>query len=90
MARRAADRVKRRFSGTLKVSQTARQTTLVSTPSASARSTVRPPRLLNTKSFATLCAYASPNCVFIRRQNSVSRTPPRVLPPGIRPVRRTI
>src|SRR5271166_4676607 len=68
------------FSGTLKVSQTARQTALASTPSARARSTVRPPSLSNTKSLATLCAYTSPNCAFIRSQNSVSRTSPRVLP----------
>ena len=68
------------FSGTLKVSQTARQTVLASTPSARARSTVRPPSLSNTKSLATLCAYTWPNCAFIRSQNSVSRTLPRVLP----------
>src|ERR1700730_14773713 len=68
------------FSGTLKVSQTARQTALTFTPSARARSIVRPPSLSNTKSLATLCAYTSPNCAFIRYQNSVSRTLPRVLP----------
>ena len=46
----------RRLCGTLKVSQTARHTTLASTPSARARSTVRPPSWSNTKSLATLCA----------------------------------
>ena len=38
----------RRFSGTSNVSQTARQITLASTPSARARSMVRPPSLSNT------------------------------------------
>jgi len=28
---------------------------------------------------ATLCAYTSPNCAFIRSQNAVNRTPTRVL-----------
>ena len=40
------------LSGTLNVSQTVRQTTLASTPSVKARSTVRSPRFPNTKSFA--------------------------------------
>src|SRR5207244_13159652 len=52
----AAGATQRRFCGTLKVSQTARQTTLGSTPSARARSTVRPLSWSNTKSLATLWA----------------------------------
>src|ERR1035437_1352860 len=60
----------------LKVSQTARQTVFASVPSASAWLTVRPPRAARTWSFATLSAYASPNCARIRSQNAVSRTAP--------------
>src|SRR5260370_280690 len=50
--------------------------------------TVRPPSLSSTKSLATLCAYPSPNCAFIRFQNSVSRTSPGYRRPRTRPARR--
>src|SRR5208282_1388602 len=61
-------------SGTSNAAHTARQTVLTSSPSARAWFTVRSPSSASTWSLATLCAYVSPNCAFIRSQNSVRRT----------------
>ncbi len=60
--------------GTPNSSHTARQTSLASSPRARAASTVAPPSPATTWSRATDSAYPEPNCLFIRAQNSVSRT----------------